>query len=329
MVEHELRLRQQQQQQRQQRNQQQQQLQPPRQRHSQATQHGPMPAPQQVQQQQQYDPPTAESEQQQQQRLLQQKLALEHLLRQQKQRKRQLQLQVRREPAVLTQLIKHSTSWQRLSQLFSNLTPLFNPIHVSAAITHLAQLQQQPLAYQSTAKDSNTLALQQFVQDLTAAAVACIPDFGPRQIANSLWAINRLGCGSLVTRKLRNTFLEAFVEKLQYAAPQHVSMIAAAVANLGWASSTTWRSAILSVSAVCAGAGTQGSGRACVLTDRVKSGRCWCCYLLLLLECVCVCVWKQACSCAGCIQTECVCCPRLLSLVSCAWRTCSSEANTP
>lgn len=251
MTEHELRLHQQQQLQRQQQHHQQQQqlLQPSRQRHSHAPQHGATPAqPQHVvqQQQPQQAPPTAESEQQRQQRLLRQKLELELLLRQQKQRKRQLQLQVRREPAVLTQLIKHSTSWQRLSQLFNNLTPLFNPIHVSAAITHLAQLQEQQLAvYQSPAKDSNTLALQQFVRDLTAAAVACIPDFGPRQIANSLWAINRLGCGSLVTRKLRNAFLEAFVEKLQYAAPQHVSMVAAAVANLGWASSTSWRSAIL------------------------------------------------------------------------------------
>jgi hypothetical protein len=218
------------------------------------------PRPQQQQQQQQEsqasqpqqqaaaDAYSESANQLQQRRLLQQQLALRQLLMQQKQRKRQLQLQVRQEPAVLTALIKRSTSWQRLQQLFGSLTPLFNPIHVSAALTQLAQLQEQPLTPQQRAAAPSDF--RQLVQDLVAAAVACIPDFGPRQVANSLWAIRRLGAQELLTKRMRSDFLTVFTDKLQYAAPQHVAIAAAAVANMGWSHAQTW---VASVHEVCMG----------------------------------------------------------------------------
>jgi hypothetical protein len=209
---------------------------------------------QEAQAQEAQQPPTAGSYaesavQLQQRRLLQQQLALRHLLMQQKQRKRQLQLQVRQEPAVLTALIKRSTSWQRLQQLFSSLTPLFNPIHVSAALTHLAQLQEQPLDSQQLA--AADLEFKQLVQDLVAAAVACTPDFGPRQVANSLWAIHRLGAQNLLTRRMRHDFLAVFADKLQYAAPQHVALVAAAVANMGLLHGPAWNASVLQVCTGC------------------------------------------------------------------------------
>jgi hypothetical protein len=209
---------------------------------------------QQQQQSQQVSGAFSETPTQLQQRqLLQQQLALHHLLKQKQLQKRRLQLQVRQEPAVLTDLIKRSTSWQRLQQLFATFTPLFNPIHVSAAITHLAQLQEQPLTDQQ--RVGSHPDLKRLIQELTAAVMACIPDFGPRQLANSMWAIHRLGASKLVARRVRSAFLEAFVGKIKFAAPQHVAMTAAAVANMGWPSSTAWRSSILEV-------GMQ-SGQAC------------------------------------------------------------------
>lgn len=210
----------------------------------------PQTPPQQKQQQQQATAQADSQDQLQQQRLLQQHLALRQLIAQQQQRKRQLLLQIRREPAVLTALIKRSTSWQRLQQLFTSFTPLFNPVHVSAAITHLAQLQEQPLDAEQLAQAPT--GFQQLVQDLTAAAVACIPDYGPRQVANSLWAISWLGADSLLNRKLRNAFMSAFTDKLQYAAPQHVANMAAAVANMEWPASIEWGAVMLQVSQVAA-----------------------------------------------------------------------------
>jgi hypothetical protein len=217
--------------------------------------------PQPQQQQQQVQPGTTHypesSGQMQQRQLLQQQLALRQLLLQQQHRKRQLQLQLRREPAVLTALIKHSTSWQRLQQLFHSFTPLFNPIHVSAALTHLAQLQQQRLSPQQLQQAPD--GFKQLVQELTAAAVACIPDFGPRQVANSLWAIRGLGAGSSVTHRTRNSFLDAFAGRIQYAAPQHVAVMAAAIADMDWGTSTEWCTLLREVRRWDARAHTGGS----------------------------------------------------------------------
>jgi hypothetical protein len=250
MAEHErqLRLRQQHQQHQQQ---QLQQAQQPRERKARMpSSQQQRPQQQQHQQQPQQQLPggsisAAPADQLAQMRLLQQQLALRQVLLQQQQRKRQLLLQIRREPAVLTTLIKRSTSWVRLQDLFSTFMPLFNPIHVSAAITHLAQLQEQPLTPQQLAVAPQ--GLQDLVQELTGAVVACIPDFGPRQIANSLWAISKLGADGLLTRKLRNAMLTAFVDKMPYAAPQHVAIMAAAVANMGWPHCAEWAQQLVQV----------------------------------------------------------------------------------
>jgi hypothetical protein len=214
--------------------------------------HAPPPPPQQHQ-----SPPAAaaaaEAEQQQQhqqhqqqRQLLQQHLELRALVRQQAQRARQLRLLCRREPAVLTALIKRASSWQRLSQLWASFTPLFNPIHVSAALTHLAQLQQQD-AMTPAQLAAAPAGLCDLVTELTAAAAACVPDFGPRQLANSMWAISRLGAGGLVPRRLQGAFLEAFSASGQAAAPQHVANTAAAVARMGWGTSSEWRTQLLQV----------------------------------------------------------------------------------
>jgi hypothetical protein len=175
---------------------------------------------------------------------LQQQLALRQLLRQQQQRQRQLQLQLRSEPAVLMALIKRSTSWQQLQHLFSTYTAFFNPVHVSAAITHLAQLI-GPLHPSAVAQQQQQL--QQLLQDLTSATAACVPDYGARQLANTLWALNKLGLGPGVSRTVQLSYLEAFTAKLRGAAPQHISNVAMAVAGMGWGTSSDWRQSLLQV----------------------------------------------------------------------------------
>jgi hypothetical protein len=175
---------------------------------------------------------------------LQQQLALRQLLRQQQQRQCQLQLQLRSEPAVLTSLIKRSTSWQQLQYYFSTYTAFFNPVHVSAAITHLAQLigPMHPNAIPQQPQQ-----LQQLLQELTSATAACVPDYGPRQLANTLWALNKLGLGSRVSRRVQASYLAAFGAKLQGAAPQHMSIVALAVGGMGWGTSSEWRQSLLQV----------------------------------------------------------------------------------
>jgi hypothetical protein len=175
---------------------------------------------------------------------LQQQLALRQLLRQQQQRQRQLQLQLRSEPAVLTALIKRSSSWQQLHHLFSTYTAYFNPVHVSAAITHLAQLL-GPLP--TSAVQQQPQQLQQLLQELTSATAACVPDYGPRQLANTLWALNRLGLGPRVPRKVQASYLAAFAAKLLGAAPQHISNAALAVGGMGWGTSSVWQQSLLQV----------------------------------------------------------------------------------
>jgi hypothetical protein len=175
---------------------------------------------------------------------LQQQLALRQLLRQQQQRQRQLQLQLRSEPAVLTSLIKRSTSWQQLQHYFSTYTAFFNPVHVSAALTHLAQLI-GPMHPNSIPQQPQQL--QQLLQELTSATAACVPDYGPRQLANTLWALNKLGLGSRVSRRVQASYLAAFGAKLQGAAPQHISIVALAVGGMGWGTSSDWRQSLLQV----------------------------------------------------------------------------------
>jgi hypothetical protein len=175
---------------------------------------------------------------------LQQQLALRQLLRQQQQRQRQLQLQLRSEPAVLTALIKRSTSWQQLQHLFTTYTAFFNPVHVSAAITHLAQLI-GPV--HPSAVSQQPQQLQQLLQELTSATAACVPDYGPRQLANTLWALNKLGLGSRVPRKVQASYLAEFRAKLQGAAPQHISSVALAVGGMGWGTSSEWQQSLLQV----------------------------------------------------------------------------------
>lgn len=146
---------------------------------------------------------------------------------------------------MLTALIKRSTSWQQLLKLFKGLTPVFNPVHVSAAITHLGQLQQQPLTPQQLA--AAPAGFQQLVRDLAAAVAACTPEFGARQLANSIWALSRLGAGRVPTRRQRQELLEAFAKQLPHAAPQHVANVVAAVTAMEWPSSVEWGKQLLQV----------------------------------------------------------------------------------
>lgn len=197
-----------------------------------------------LKQQQAKDAAPAAADMQQQQQLLQQQILLRQLSQQQQVRHRRLQLQIRSEPAVLMSLIKRCNSWQRLQYLFNNHMQHFNAVHVAAAFTHLAQthglihpheLEQQPDG------------LKQLMRDLTSAAAACIPDYGARQLANTIWAIGKLGCGSKVPRRLRNSYLNAFMQKLPSAAPQHISNVALAVGNMAWGTSTVWQQSMLQV----------------------------------------------------------------------------------
>lgn len=196
---------------------------------------------------QQRSPAVSSDTQQQwhQQQLLQQQLQLRHLIQQQQIRQRRLQLQLRSEPAVLTALIKRCRTWQTLQHLFSTYTDHFNPVHVSAAITHLAQLHGpiKPVELQQQPQ-----GLQQLMRDLTAAAASCIPDYGPRQLANTIWAISKLGCGSKISMRLRAEYVNAFRHQLPAAAPQHISNVALAVGSMGWGTSTEWKRDLLAVS---------------------------------------------------------------------------------
>ncbi|KAF6257606.1 hypothetical protein COO60DRAFT_1211694 [Scenedesmus sp. NREL 46B-D3] len=91
--------------------------------------------------------------------------------------------------------------------------------------------------------------LQQLLQDLTSATAACVPDYGARQLANSLWALNRLGLGPRVSRKVKASYLAAFAAKLPGAAPQHISNAAMAVGGMGWGTSSQWRQSLLQAAA--------------------------------------------------------------------------------
>eukprot|EP00878_Enallax_costatus_P017475 GHUV01018356.1.p1 GENE.GHUV01018356.1~~GHUV01018356.1.p1 ORF type:complete len:890 (+),score=363.92 GHUV01018356.1:326-2995(+) len=187
-------------------------------------------------------PKAAAADVQQQQQLLQQQILLRQLLQQQQVRQRRLQLQLRSEPAVLTSLVKRCHSWQHLQHLFNTYTQHFNAVHVSAALTHLAQIQ-GPISPLELDQQPN--GLKQLMRELTSAAAACIPDYGARQLANTIWAISKLGCGSKVPRRLRNGYLTAFMQKLPGAAPQHISNVALAVGNMGWGTSTVWQQNLL------------------------------------------------------------------------------------
>lgn len=191
------------------------------------------------------EPPVASVQAQQQ--LLQQQLQLRQLLRQQQQRQRQLQLQLRREPAVLTALIKRTRSWQQLQYIFNTYTTFFNPVHVSAALTHLGQIM-HPVTPKTLPQQA--AGFQQLLQDLASATAACVPDYGPRQLANTLWALKRLGFGDKVPRKVQLSYLNAFGAKLGGAAPQHISSVALAVGGMGWRTSSQWRQRLLLVSVI-------------------------------------------------------------------------------
>eukprot|EP00877_Chromochloris_zofingiensis_P014482 jgi/Chrzof1/9288/UNPLg00255.t1 len=164
---------------------------------------------------------------------------------------------------VITQQIKACKSAQQVAIIVQEYGLAFNAIHISAALTHLAQRSsqaadthmqlppwQQQLQLVPGQQDGHMQHQQQqqqqhaaLVGQLVSMAVAQLHEFGARQLANSLWALAKLGYSQHIAA-LSAMFDQAAVV-FDQCNSQELSNILYAAAKLSWQPSDSWMAAYL------------------------------------------------------------------------------------
>lgn len=106
----------------------------------------------------------------------------------------------------LTSRIKRCASWQQLASLVAAEGGGFNAIHVSAALTHLAQLQSRRTGTEAAGSNADGAAVMpsagveapaatpaQLLNALCVILDSQLQHMDARGVANAMWALRRLG----------------------------------------------------------------------------------------------------------------------------------------
>lgn len=135
----------------------------------------------------------------------------------------------------LTRDIKKSQTWQDLRAIVIENEIRFNAVHVSASITHLAQL----LHNHEGSYQKEDPGLDGFRTHLLHLMDKWLSQSSPRGLANGLWAIVRLGHAP--GKRWLARYLAATSGRLSLFKPQELSNILWSLAILGYMPPQAWR----------------------------------------------------------------------------------------
>jgi hypothetical protein len=161
----------------------------------------------------------------------------------------------------ITVSIKACASWRQVQALVLEYASSLNALHISAALTHVAQLeqrrqeaaarqqpQQQPQQQEQQLQGGEAAALAAFADDLVALADRHMAAMRTRQAANMLWAVASLSRrADMAGWRPADAFVRRLIGACDHrsAHPPQLAMSAWALGALGVAPDAEWADALL------------------------------------------------------------------------------------
>lgn len=122
---------------------------------------------------------------------------------------------------VITKKIKECKTWQQLASVIKQSKDDFNSVNAAAAITHLAQIRAIAASKPDMGAHMETREYYTLVEQTVHMASMHMPHFGPRQYANVMWALAKLGLPCCV--ELLSEMLPASTHHMPWSNPQQLT----------------------------------------------------------------------------------------------------------